>query len=379
MTDALAIVRACSCSAQYDAEGWAALPLVGRTRLAGKRLELRNCVKCGSTLTIERVPKARKPANIITTSAARCYRSCPRKYLWRYVRGLRPRVDADALRFGTLTHSCLASWWLNRGNSWTMPPDNADAFDAARVRALMFGYESRWTMEGFEVESIEQSFEIPLCRGWHLSGKRDGVVRKDGKRLVLEHKTSSVDIGPGSDYMGRLALDTQCSLYMAEGGFDGVIYDVLRKVSIKPGVVPTLDAEGQKVVTDANGERVKTAKGEWRQTGDSAKGYTLQTREETVAEYESRCVEAIAGDPDGHYQRAEVVRLDGELDEARADLIGTVRAIEQCAKADRWPRNDDACFTYGSRCQYWALCTHTGSEADYATADDPHPELKENA
>lgn len=330
--------KRCACGASYNAAGWADLKYKGRMRQKdAPTLELRDCV-CGSTLAVEVPKKAKKQAKVITTSAARCFRGCPRKYFWRYEKGLQPRVEAEALRFGTLVHEALAAWWQRKPYEW---PAAADAFEVAKAKALLVGYDSRWSLDGYDVESVEQTFDIPLCRGWRLQGKRDAVVRKDGRRVV-EHKTSSVDIGPGSDYQSRLSLDTQCSLYLLEGGFDGVIYDILKKPALRP---------------------LKESK--------------KRDAPETADEYFARCVEAIAEAPDEYYQRAEVVRLDGELADAKADLIATVRAIELCAKQERWPRNDDNCLSYSTRCQYWSLCTNTGSEADFAVSTEQHPELKE--
>jgi hypothetical protein len=226
-------------------------------------------------------------------------------------------------------------------------PPECDPYDAAKVRAMLMGYAERWgeSLASYDVESIEKPFDMPLVRGWRLQGKRDGVIvdrAGHSRRLVLEHKTSSVEVGPGSDYVARLAVDTQCSLYMLEGDFDGVLYDIIRKPALKPY---------------QPGKKRETA--------------------ETPDEYMARCIEAIAEAPDAYYQRAEVVRLDGELAEAKADLIGTVRSIEGCAKRGHYERNDDSCYSYGSRCSYWSLCTRTGSESDYAVSDEQHPELQE--
>lgn len=335
-------LKHCACGASYNSAAWNALKPLGRMRQkGGPSLDLRNCPGCGSTLAVAVPIKARKPSKVITTSAARCFRACPRKYEWRYVKGLRPRVEAEALRFGTMVHEGLAAIWQRKPFTFS---ESADPFDVAKAKALLVGYLERWSLDGYEVESIEQPFDMPLTRGWRLQGKRDGIVKHDARRKVIEHKTSSVDIGPGSDYQSRLSLDTQCSLYMLEGGFDCVIYDIIKKPALRP-----------------------------YQAGKK------REQPETADEYFARCVEAIAEAPEQYYQRVEVVRLDGELQEAKADLIGTVREIEGCEKRKHFPRNDDSCFSYSTRCSYFSLCSRTGNESDYAVSTEQHSELKEGA
>ncbi len=344
------------------------------------------CPHCDGLIEVTRKPrKPRKPARIITATATKTFRACNRRYRYTYVDGLRPLIEPAPFRFGTLWHDGQESWWT--GREWQAPAD-ADAFDLAKARALLAGYSARWSLDGIEVVAIEKPFCAPLIdgdgkqvRGWAIAGKVDGIIKQDGRLLLLEHKTTSVDVSPGSDYWQRLAIDTQISLYYdgaASLGYqiEGCIFDVVKKPAIRDGgEVPILDADGLKQVVDADGQRVKTLKGEWRQTGDSAKGYVVQTRAETPEEYEARCIEAIAEKPNEHFARAEIVRLDGELAAARNDLVQTVRAIEWATKHNAWPRNDAECFAWG-RCPYFGLCSGTGNESEFRRVDDVHPELK---
>ena len=120
------------------------------------------------------------------------------------------------------------------------------------------------------------------------------------KVYLLETKTSSEDLSPGSTFWKRTILDPQLSLYLPairKLGHDprGCIYDVLRKPDQRPGTIPLVDETGTKIVHDAAGQRVRTKDGKkWRQTGDTELGYVLQSRPETPEEYGHRCLEAIA-------------------------------------------------------------------------------------
>ena len=355
------------------------LTKIGRT----KGVEVRACA-CGAPVARPVVRKPRTVARLITASSSRCFRACPRKYLHSYVTGLRSIKESDALRFGTLWHLIMEAWWQRR--EWAAGV--ADAFDLAKARALLAGYSARWNLDGFEVLAIEQPFSAPLVdgsghkvRGWRIAGKVDGIVRQDGRTLLLEHKTSSEDVTPGGDYWARLTIDGQVSIYHDGAAalghqVEGCLYDVVRKPALRPGgPVALLDETGEKIVLDAQGQRVKTKTGSWRQTGDAAQGYVTQTRPETPEEYEARCLASIAERPNETYARAEVVRLDGELSAARDDLAQTVRMIEWATKRSAWPRNDSACFEYG-RCQYWGLCAGQASESEFRRIENLHPELE---
>lgn len=318
------------------------------------------CPSCG-----RRMPAPKPDARLATSSSLGCFRTCPRKYRLAYVDGLRARVEAPPLRFGSLWHDALAAWWQAR--AWAV--EGADPYDYAKAQALLAGYGARWSLDGFEVLAIEQAFRAPLrdsqgraVRGWALAGKVDGIVRYDNRTLLLEHKTTSDDITPGGDYWARLRIDTQISVYFDGAAalghqVDACLYDVVRKPQLRPGLATPED------------KRRITKKG------------TLDARQrdhdETPEEYQARVLEAIAENPNAYYARAEVVRLAGELDAARDDIVATVRSIEWSTKRDHWPRNDHACFDLG-RCTYWPICSGQGSADDYQHVTDLHPELQES-
>lgn len=153
--------------------------------------------------------------------------------------------------------------------------------------------------------------------------------------LVMEHKSSSEDIGLGSQYWAKLTLDDQISGYMVGAralGFppDGVLYDVLRKPALRP--------------YEKNSKRVF---------------------DETPEEYRDRCIDDIAKRPEYYYQRGVVVRLEDEERDAAYDTWVTADLIRLSRNASRWPRNVDACTQYNRMCDYWPVCS------GQATIDDP--------
>ena len=204
------------------------------------------------------------------------------------------------------------------------------------------------------------------------------------KVYLLETKTSGEDISPGSTFWKRTILDPQLSLYLPairKMGHDprGAIFDVLRKPDQRPGTIPTLDGEGLKIVLDANGLRVRTKDGKkWRQTPDTALGYVLQSRPETPEEYGARCLEAIADAPEKFYARGVVVRLEADEREAAQDMWNTAALMRDARRLKIYPRNPDACVSWGRECDYLGPCSNTMDLNDplfFRFEEDVHEEL----
>jgi hypothetical protein len=255
----------------------------------------------------------------------------------------------------------------------------ADLFDLARAEVMLRGYDARWgcEMDRYQVVAVEAEFRAPLVnpetgaasRTWTLGGKLDALVRDlhDGTFKVVEHKTATGDVGPGSDYVKRLRLDGQVSVYYAGATalghpVDGCVYDVLVKPSLRP---------------------YKATPPEQRKYKKDGVLYANQReRDETPEEYRARVFEAVASDPNGYFLRADVVRLEDEMREAMADVWQLGVSLRENMNAGRFPRNPDACVRYGRTCEYFPVCCGEASLEDpslYRHAEVIHPELSENA
>lgn len=342
--------------------------------------------------------------SLLTTSRLKAARACQRYHHLRYEEGYRAVQEEDVLRFGTLVHKGLEAWWLAKKDGPTeralelaiaAVQGEADPFDRVRAEVVLTGYDARWGAESYEVVGVEVEFDTELrnpqtgaaSRTWRLGGKIDAIVRdtRDDRVLLVEHKTSSEDISPGSTYWSRLRMDGQVSIYFAGArqalGIDvaGCLYDVLLKPAQRPGNVPLIDGDNVKIVVDATGQRVKTKDGKkWRQTADTELGFVLQTRPETPEEFRQRLIEAIAEAPDRFFARGEVVRLESELEDALFDIWQTGQQIREAQNAGRNPRNPDACVRYGKTCEFFDVCTGAASLEDrarFARSTRIHPEL----
>lgn len=313
---------------------------------------------------------------LVTNSEIKTYRRCAREHHYAYRLGYRPTLIAEALRVGSLLHLGLEAYWRH-WEYWATDSDQAlfaawdamrpwaiDGFDAARAEQLMRGYHARWQgqhrVDAFEVLGVELEFRAPLVnpatsaasRTFELGGKLDALIRRSNGRVYLvEHKTTSEDIGAGSTYWQRLQLDAQVSMYYAGArslGYDvaGCDYDVVGKPKIRPLKATPLESRQFK----RNGELYANQRAE----------------NETVEQFEARLTEEIAANGDRYYQRGVVVRLDAEERDAGFDVWQVLRVMRESELAQRYPRNPEACMRWGRACDYFGVCTGT------ATLDDPH-------
>ena len=178
-------------------------------------------------------------------------------------------------------------------------------------------------------------------------------------RLVVEHKTTSSDITPGSTYWRKLTLDTQVSQYLGSTeGVEGMLYDVIRKPGIKPfKATPEADRKYTKAGTLYAAQR---------------------ERDETPEEYAVRLRADISEGPNKYYARGIIVRLPSERIEAARDTWLVAGSIRESMRLDAWPRNPGSCDAYGRTCDYWAVCageTTIDDATRFRTAETPHEEL----
>lgn len=256
---------------------------------------------------------------------------------------------------------------------------NADPYDLARARAMLIGYDARWGAEQtrYDVLAVEAEFNAAVVnpatnspsRTWRLGGKLDVLVydRIDLVRVLVEHKTTSENACPGSDYIKRLRLDGQVSIYFdgsaaLDLGADKCMYDVLTKPALRPGKATPPEAR--------------------KYTKDGRLYANQRDADETPEEFFGRLIAAICEDPNRYFTRADVVRLDAEMHEARLDLWDLGRSLRENHLAGRYPRNPDACVRYGRTCEYFEVCTGEASLDDpskFQRSEVVHAELSTNA
>jgi hypothetical protein len=362
---------------------------------------------------------------LLTISRMRAHRACARLAHLRYDLAIEPVAEDSAkARFGTLMHVGVEAWRLAKMEeaeplapalaaiyaAWLKASDYPDPFELARLEALMEGYHWRWRNEPWRVIAVETEFRASLrnprtrraSKAFGLAGKIDAILADaEDRPWISELKTTTEDITAGSPYWRRLRLDGQISVYYdgaAALGYDvaGCLYDVARRPEHEPLKATPVE---KREYTKGRGCKMCGGKASgvqgsgWRgDTGDTCVGacngtgweeaprlYAKQRdRDETVDEHRARVAEAIASDPDAYYQRAEVVRLDGEIDQARQDVWQTANLIQLGRKSGAHPRNDAACTRFGSVCGYFPICvgeSDVDDEMRFRRSATAHPEL----
>jgi hypothetical protein len=322
---------------------------------------------------------------LLTNSRAKCFRDCTQRHHYEYELGYRPAAVAHPLWFGDCIHHGLQPYWEVRrdggdalGAALAALPDDADPFELVKMRAMLTAYAVVWDRVDLEVLAVEAEFRLPLIhplsgaasREWELAGKIDLVVRfPDGRVAVVEHKTSSQDVGPGSDYRRRLTLDTQVSqdLMGAEAlGFapDLIVYDVLRKPQLKPLLATPVEQR----------KYTKPTKAE-----PTPRLYATQREfDETVDEYAARLGADFTADPNKYIERVELHRFDDERARFAVDVWKLSQSISLTRSLSLEAPNPGACFAHHSACPFLPVCERTASlddEALYRRVEFPHEEL----
>jgi hypothetical protein len=311
--------------------------------------------------------------------------ACPRRHYWRFEVGLQRDRDADALRFGSAWHTCMEA----RATGATIEAAfekalvgkiELDELQVATLSGMLAGYYAAYAVDIIQSVHPEVEFRIPLAgsRSFEAAGKIDGLgVLTDGRLVLIEHKTTGDQIEPDSEYWLRLRGNIQIMQYVLAAralGWDiqTVLYDVARKPAIRPKQIPSLDAEGRKIVLDAQGNRVMKKDGTPRESGDTVAGWTVQTTLETPEDFGDRLAADTRERPEFYFARREVPVMDDDLHEFEVQRLVIARQILCCrgearraAKPEHgWPRNvGDAC----SWCDFAGFCLQNG------TIDTAHP------
>lgn len=337
----------------------------------------------------------------LTNSSMNTYVICPRRFEYRYEKGLRRSETSDALRIGSMIHDGLdnLAHGYSLDNVFSIILNNYETMlgmacgddhatkilvEAEMCFRMIQGYAEHWADDQIEVIDSEVSFRVPIrnpdsnhdrakSKIYERSGVIDKIIRRHGRKGIMEHKTSSSDIGPNSDYWARLRIDPQVSGYLLgakthDPEIDFILYDVLRKPGIRP-----------KKLTKASLK-------EWLATGKYCGeefGYDGTISVETPRMYGARLIQTIREDPDRYYQRQEIARLTSDLVDYKQDVWSLTKQIRESQRRGHWYRNSMACIQ-PFRCEYADICLG-GLSPERAAEDVPvgfeivedvHPELR---
>lgn len=218
-----------------------------------------------------------------TSSSLKLFRSCKRKWFWKYIMRLRPRHREKGFIIGSAFHDTLGEWY--RGKRAAIEPiakryaqaileeieEAGDWFDqndlddltatANSFVGMMCGYEAQYSEDKLQWnirrESIEHKFLVNMG-DFDFRGKMDLIAshRNNGELgiFLTEHKTT---IKIDEKYINRLPLDTQVRgyVYGSRHGqlkikVDHVLYDVVRKTRLRRKANETLEQFDERVAQD---------------------------------------------------------------------------------------------------------------------------------
>jgi hypothetical protein len=314
------------------------------------------------------------------------FRNCRKACEWRYLKELVPLERNRSLTFGSLVHTCLELWHRHRDLERVLTHihgaypdrggDERQRSDWHLAQAMMRGYAARYPEEDFEVVALEKTFEGAIVnpatgaasRSFTLSGKIDGIVKRDGQYFLLEHKTASlVDSG----YLERLWGDFQIQLYCwyieqtLGWRISGILYNVLSKAKLR-------QKQGE------TEEEYEARRAELMAKSKSGKTSAQRRLPETDEEFQGRLKEWYA-QPDAFHREPIFITRD-QFETLRAELWELTRSFLDARRRGIFYQNTSQCFTYGRPCPYFQLCRSGGSPniiANFYQHAAPHTELSD--
>lgn len=295
----------------------------------------------------------------ISHSGLRLWRNCQRQYRYAYIDLRVPVKVAATLMTGRIWDRALEAWHHEKTPESRMLAacaviaETQDTTLRAKLEAMMLGYTARWGSEPIDLVATQVSFTVPIVNpitgeshpDYEFTGILDAVIRKDGRLLGFESKSSGEDIALGSPFWQKVTtLDPQASMYLlgaprAGHPIESVLYDVARKPDL----------------------RLK--------------------KDETTDEYRERCALDINARPEHYYQRHELVRLEHDAIAYEQDLWDYATALADAERTGRYPRNPDHCRQYGRVCEYVVVCAGEGSIDDpvlYRKKEKDHGPPRQN-
>tara|TARA_R110000824_G_scaffold13521_7_gene58808 strand:- start:1435 stop:2556 length:1122 start_codon:yes stop_codon:yes gene_type:complete len=274
--------------------------------------------------------------------------------------------------------------------------DPGSAIMCAQIAGLMIGYIHEYREDHWTVEAVEEEFLHPVVnpgtgrprRNWVMVGKMDARATErlpmeggdaQTRRLIVEHKTTSESLDADGPFWKRTIHDTQISHYLLsewmEGRSDGILYDVIRKPTIRPKVVPATQKDSELGTKD----EVLT-KGTYYgfPVNDDDADSVRMGAPETPFLYFARVAHVVISDPAKHFARRVITRSNGQLVEHAQVLVDITKDIDTAYREDRHYKNRASCFLWNRVCPFYDLCGgHDTPTSEKWVQGHAHPELSD--
>jgi hypothetical protein len=267
----------------------------------------------------------------LTNSEITTFQRCEREWQHRYLDHREGEGITESLSRGKRIHKELAAWWSGAKTTDELPPIET---------AMMIGYAARYVRPNLRDVRVNVPFRCQIG-GVDVVGECDAVgVYENGRTVVVEHKTTTQNISPGSQYWReRIHCDTQVSTYLAAFPGATVLYDVLHTPGLK-----VLGVNKSRSVPESN------------------------------EEYIDRILADMTREPEKYFQRAYIVRLESEHESFADDLVAVSSRMVDTVRTVNPPRNPRSCFTYGRACDFFDVCYGGKAITDMPLVEKNHSE-----
>lgn len=255
-----------------------------------------------------------------------------------------------------------------------------DLWEAEAYCSLLDAYASHYEnlLGKWKLEEVEAHLTIDLqLDGYQAHGYVDKLLISPKKRrFILDHKTTKEDIqDPKAYYWARLKTDPQSSMYKIlclEANppldIDGILWDVVRKPSLRPAAVSKNELEALDNDLVYKGIDVSYLDGHdiasklIEETGESYANGAPKYRESPTG-FGIRVFHHIMSNPDKYFQLQTISRNDDECLEQLDSMDEFAHLIDHAYKIGAWPQNLNNCFGYNRQCEYYDVC-HGASDID---------------
>ena len=264
----------------------------------------------------------------LSYSGASTFRSCRKKYYWRYIKGFYPVIPSLALSLGKILHEGFDAFYKGAGDrevyklietAFDKEMSKQEVTDQENILINKYTALGMWAnyphkdlSEYTEVHS-EEAFEIPLCDGVVFVGKVDGRILQYSNYWVRELKTTGLS---KRQFEGRAKVSNQGTGYvygLKQKGYDikGIMYEYIKKQILRKGMTESVDMYGRRIIAD----------------------------------YRNR--------PKFYYHRHLSYRTPIDMDNFKEDMTGVAKDILNCLS---YYRNTDSCWNFNSECPYAKIC-----------------------
>ena len=265
----------------------------------------------------------------LSYNKASIFRSCPKKFYWRYIEHLEPVLKLPSLSLGSIIHEAFDMFYkgssdqdaykhiAKRFDEEIGKQEASDQEDLliGKYTAMGMWFNYPYKLVKFDHVSSEEAFSVPLCEGWHFVGKVDGRVSQFGNWWVRELKTTSLN---ERQFESRCHTSAQGTGYVfgLSKKFDikGLLYEYIRKPILRKGIKETADYFGRRIQQD----------------------------------YKDR--------PKFYYNNHLSYRTPVDLMNFKFDSCMLCHTIQQALDTGQYYRNMDSCWTFGSECPYLKIC-----------------------